>query len=84
MTVRAKLRCQSVRTYAAAPARPDAPTPTPARSYEFTAEYDPSVPEDRRFSLHTPSAQLTMYVDNPAVAFEPGATYYLDFTPVES
>lgn len=83
MTVRAKLRCHSVKTYAPPPASPGGETPTAARTYEFQAIYDPTVPEDQRFSLATPSAQLTMYVDNPAVDFQPGSAYYLDFTPAE-
>lgn len=42
------------------------------------------VPENQRFHKYTPSGELTMYVDNPAVvaAMPVGSTFYLDFTPV--
>lgn len=53
------------------------------RSYEFTAMYDPETPEDQRYAKATPSGSLTIQVDNPAVTFEPGKAYYLDFTPAE-
>lgn len=54
-----------------------------ARSYEFMAVYDPAVPEDQRYAKASPSGSLTIQVDNPAVTFEPGRSYYLDFTPVD-
>jgi hypothetical protein len=53
------------------------------RSYEFMAVYDPAIPEDQRYAKATPSGSLTIQVDNPAVAFEPGKQYYLDITPVD-
>ena len=53
------------------------------RSYEFMAAYDADTPEDQRFAKATPTGSLTIAVDNPAVVFEPGRSYYLDFTPVE-
>ncbi len=39
--------------------------------------------EDGRFTQATPWGELRMNVDNPnaAVQFEPGKSYYLDFTP---
>jgi hypothetical protein len=54
-----------------------------ARSYEFMAVYDPAVPEDQRYAKASPSGSLTIQVDNAAVTFEPGRSYYLDFTPVD-
>lgn len=94
MTIRAKFLCQSVEQ------RDSGPTPMlrylpgggtePTeemrwpRTYRFLASYDTSVPEDQRYAKATPSGQLTIAVDNPAVVFEPGKSYYLDFTPVES
>lgn len=41
--------------------------------------------EDGRFTKATPWGELRMNVDNPdaAVQFEPGRTYYLDFTPAD-
>ena len=39
--------------------------------------------EDGRFTKATPWGELRMNVDNPdaAIQFEPGKSYYLDFTP---
>lgn len=78
MTVRAKFRCNSeiVRKYGPEDIHV-------SRSYEFTAMYDPTVPEDQRYAKATPTGQLTIAVDNPAVTFVPGKFYYLDFTPTE-
>lgn len=73
MTVRAKFRCSSVETFA----------PAGTRTFRFAAEYDTTVPEDQRYAKYTPSGELRIAVDNPAVEFEPGRSYYLDFTPVE-
>ena len=53
------------------------------RSYEFQAMYDPETPEDQRYAKATPCGSLTIQVDNPAVTFEPGKSYYLDFTPID-
>lgn len=54
------------------------------RRVKFSTEYDPSLPEDQRFSNATPSGEITMIVDNPvAVArLEIGKSYYVDFTPI--
>ncbi len=73
-TVRAKFRCQSVERFSSKSAGP--------RTFKFSAEYDASVPEDERYAKYTPSGSLTIHVDNPNVVFEPGQSYYLDFTPV--
>jgi hypothetical protein len=52
--------------------------------YQFSPQYDPSIPEDQRFAQASPSGSLTITVDNPAVhaAWKVGEQYYLDFTPV--
>lgn len=50
------------------------------KSITFAPMYDTSIPEDLRYSQATPSGELKMYVDNPAVEFKLGAQYYLDFT----
>lgn len=50
-------------------------------TYEFTPQYDASIPEDVRFAKTTPSGSFVMYIDNPAVEFTLGAAYYADFTP---
>lgn len=91
-TVRAKFRCASVthtslqpvtqERYVGAGQPPVQVTIWP-RSFKFSAIYDTSVPEDQRYSLATPYAELNIQVDNPAVSFEPGKSYYLDFTEVE-
>ena len=73
MAVRAKFRCQSVKSYG---------TALPA-NIEFSAVADASTPENERFTKYTPGGQLTLTVDNPAVTFVPGQDYYLDFTPAE-
>lgn len=53
------------------------------REFSFDPVCADEVPENQRFHKATPSGKLTMYVDNPDVDFEPGKTYYLDFTPAE-
>jgi hypothetical protein len=42
--------------------------------------------EDNTFAAATPSASLTMQIDNPAVRghFKSGQKYYVDFTQAES
>lgn len=42
-------------------------------------------PEDNSFAQATPSAQLAMMVNNPEAEnfFEPGKSYFLDFTKAE-
>lgn len=92
MAVRAKFMCSSVemahpgpytsQRYRAAGEDPVAVETWP-RTYKFMATYDPDMPEDQRYADATPSGQLTIRVDNPAVEFVPGQYYYLDFTPVE-
>ena len=78
MPVRAKFRCnaETRRKWG-----PDDQQTT--RSYDFTAMYDPEAPEDQRYASATPSGSLTIQVDNPAVTFEPGKSYYLDVTPAD-
>lgn len=51
---------------------------TPPRRHP---EYDPELcSDDRRFSEATPSGELSMDIDNPALEgfFEPGASYYIE------
>lgn len=78
MTVRAKFVCSSV-TFHADPRE----NPNASRTFKFTAQYDMSIPEDRRFQKATPWGEFTMNVDNPAVFdhFKIGQAYYLDLTP---
>lgn len=46
----------------------------------FTAQYDDTIEEDRRFAKATPSGHFEMAVDNPAALafFKPGHQYYFD------
>lgn len=92
MPVRAKFRCTTVEQSSAAPTevkrygRPgEEPTTylTWPRTFRFMAVYDTGIPEDQRYAQATPSGELRMLVDNPAVSFEPGRDYYIDFTPVD-
>lgn len=55
------------------------------KTIKLSAQYDQSIPEDRRYAQATPSGELTMFVNNPpaADAFKPGQYVYLDFTPAE-
>lgn len=69
--VRAKFRCVSETRYAGTQVK-----------YEFMPQYDTSTPEDQRYSKYTPSGELRISVDNPAVKFEVGKDYYLDMTLV--
>ncbi|MEU1474511.1 hypothetical protein [Streptomyces sp. NPDC005760] len=78
MAVRAKFQC-TIETHK----RWGAAASQVARTYEFMAIYDPTVPEDQRYAKASPSGNLTIQVDNPNVTFEPGKQYYLDFTPVD-
>jgi hypothetical protein len=92
-TTRAKFSCTSVEQTSSEPTPvlrylPGGGTePTEemrwSRTYRFQAIYDPSIPEDARYATATPSGELRIHVDNPAVSFEPGKAYYLDFTPAE-
>lgn len=79
MPIRAKFRCMSETRKKWGPEDSHV-----TRSYEFMAVYDETLPEDQRFAKATPSGSLTITVDNPAVSFEPGKSYYLDFTPAEA
>ncbi|MFW6027562.1 MAG: hypothetical protein ACOC91_02020 [bacterium] len=73
MTVRAKLCLTEIVEHAG----------TGAKTLKFQAQYDDSIPEDRRFSQATPSGHVELYVDNPSALerFRLGESYYVDFTP---
>ncbi|MEU1275344.1 hypothetical protein [Streptomyces sp. NPDC005799] len=92
MPVRAKFLCRSVEQTSPEPVdvmRYDSGSPEPTgektwpRTFRFNAVYDTSIPEDQRYAKYTPSGELKIQVDNPAVSFEPGKQYYLDFTPAD-
>lgn len=78
MTVRAKFRCVAENHR-----RWGAHQDNANRVYEFQAMYDPNLPEDQRYAKATPTGKLEITVDNPAVAFTPGKSYYLDFTEAD-
>ncbi len=78
MAVRAKFRCTYETNKKWGPEDSHV-----SRSYDFTAAYDSETPEDQRYAKATPSGTLTIQVDNPAVTFEPGKSYFLDFTPAD-
>lgn len=46
---------------------------------------DSGLDEDNTYAKFSPSGSLTLMVANPALIgqFNPGDTFYLDFTPVE-
>lgn len=73
---RAKFRCSAVE-FQGKPTDENAP-----RIFTFAAVYDTSTEENKRFTKATPWGEIKMRVDNPAVTFEVGTFYYLDFTPV--
>ena len=90
--VRAKFQCYSVEQSKSEPYEVGARYATGEtakrmtwpRTYRFTPQYDPTVPEDQRYAQATPIGELRIQVDNPNVSFEPGKAYYLDFTPVDA
>lgn len=51
---------------------------------KFTAQYS-QTPEDNSYAKATPSADLSMQIDNPSLRgqLKPGQKFYVDFTPVE-
>ena len=51
----------------------------------FTAQYDQSIEEDRRFQKATPTGRFEMRVDNPTALafFTLGKQYYIDMTEAE-
>ncbi len=59
---------------------------TQSRVMKFRAVYDQAIPEDQRFARATPSAELTMTVDNPGAVDQLtlGTFFYVDFTPAPS
>lgn len=75
MAVRAKFRCSVVEDYGY------------SKKVKLAAVYPSeeergSLSENESFNKATPSGELWMTIDNPAasIQFEPGKSYYLDFT----
>lgn len=75
-TVRAKFRLTTIRK---TQWMPESPWQT---TYEFTPQYDMSIPEDQRFCKATPSGKIEMVIDNPVAVdvFVLGRDYYFDAT----
>lgn len=78
MSVRCKFRCAAIT---------DIPVdggPSTTKQVVFNTEWDPTIPEDERFTKATPWGNLDIYIDNPAAIaeLEVGKFYYLDLTPV--
>lgn len=77
MSVRAKMQLQKVTSVSWSPS---------VKLVEFSTQYDPTIPEDQRFTKATPSGSITMQVDNPAALdqLKLGASYYVDFTSTDT
>lgn len=58
-----------------------------AHEFVFSAQYDDTIAEDRRFAKATPTGQLRMTVDNPSVveefASKVGKQFYLDMVQAD-
>lgn len=75
MSVRAKFTVSEVTTYNWSDT---------VRRVMLRPIYDPSIPEDRRFALATPSGEFWMQIDNPSASNQltPGKVFYIDLTEV--
>jgi len=71
MKVRAKFHCNEVQEVGGV--------------VRFSTLYDDSIPEDVKFSQSTPCGDIEMTIDNEEALkrFEPGKSYYVDFTPAD-
>lgn len=76
MTVRAKFRLETIATHS---------WHANARTLRFNAQYDATIPEDKRFQDATPSGVFEMLCTNPVALeqFELGKAYYFDITPAD-
>lgn len=74
MAMRCKMRCQSVEKDAHGGA-----------NVQFSAQYDPSIPEDVNFNKATPWGEIVMHIDNPRAVDRcvEGKAYYVDFSPAD-
>jgi hypothetical protein len=70
--VRCKLKLTEIRSYAST-----------GKTLVFTAQYDPTIPEDQRFAKASPSGRFEIYIDNPPAIeeFKLGESYYFDAIP---
>lgn len=74
MNIRAKFKCENFIQHAGYQGAQG------QRNYQFNAVGADEVPENKRFHKYTPSGSLNICVDNPDVTFEPGKSYYIDFS----
>jgi hypothetical protein len=83
MNSRAKFTCNSVKKYASTRWDETGQKPTPGFlfAYEFNAVTDGSA-ENKKFFASTPGGSLTITAVRDDL-FEPGKSYYLDFTEAE-
>lgn len=56
-----------------------------AKIVKLSPRYDTSVEEDRRFQHATPSGEVSLNIDNPAITdtLNVGDLYYIDFTKID-
>lgn len=59
--------------------------PGGATQVVMAPQYDPEIPEDRRFLKATPAGRLEMLIDNPAAIdqLQPGRHFYLDLSAAD-
>lgn len=76
MGIRAKFRVVSVTSHHWNPT---------AKTVRLQAEYDQTIPEDRRFYDATPTGYFEMLINNPAASdrLELGKAFYIDLTACE-
>lgn len=77
MTVRAKMKCYAVQRLM--DGKPD----TEVAEIRMMPVYDDGDPANKTWSKATPSGEVRLFITNPAAidAFEPGKSYFVDFTP---
>lgn len=81
--MRAKLKISSIERYGSAENQSE----VLKMSAVAAKEYNPDgMDEDNTYAKFSPSATFAITIANPALLghFNPGETYYVDFTPVES
>lgn len=79
MTVRAKMKCFHVDNLVSGDPN------EVAADIRLVPVYDDGKTDNASWSKWTPSGEIRLFVTNPgAIAqFEPGKTYYVDFTPAD-
>ena len=55
-----------------------------SKKVTLTTHYDPTLPEDQRFTRWTPTGTINVVIDNAAALEQltPGKDFYVDLTPV--